>query len=273
MAVDSYRLLSRFMCVLVPERKYHENDARISHIVLTAKIRQTMIARSSKVLVTVIALAAISGCSDKTQQSAAAETPAPAAPAVAETKPPAAPELPPALLAAVKTIPDEKEQLAVQSALVDFFASVPTRPFFAANYGLVVFPTIGKGGLGIGGAHGSGWVFKQNVLTGTAKMSQITVGLQAGGQAFSQIVFLEDQRAYDKFTSGNFELGAQASAVALSSGAQASASTAGGAGAGAGDTQVKTAYTDGLAIFTKAKGGLMYEASVGGQKFKFEAKK
>jgi lipid-binding SYLF domain-containing protein len=231
-----------------------------------------MIARSSKVLVTVIALAAFTGCSDKTEQTAAtasgvAET---QAPAVAETKPPAAPELPAALLAAVKSIPDEKTQLSVQSTLVDFFSSAPTHPFFANNYGCVVFPTIGKGGIGIGGAHGAGWVFKGNTLAGTAKMTQVTIGLQAGGQAFSQIIFLEDQRAYDKFTSGNFELGAQASAVALSAGANASASTAGGAAAGSGDTQVKTAYTDGLAIFTKAKGGLMYEASVGGQKFKFE---
>jgi len=242
------------------------------------KTRQIMIARSSKVLVTVIALAAITACSDKTKQSASAETTAPVvaetkAPAAPETKAPVVPALPPALLAAVKGIPDEKDQLSVQSALVEFFSSPQTHAFFANNYGCVVFPTIGKGGIGIGGAHGTGWVFKQNALTGVAKMNQITVGLQAGGQAFSQIMFLEDQRAYDKFTSGNFELGAQASAVALTSGANASASTAGGAAAGSGDAQAKKAYTDGLAIFTKAKGGLMYEASVGGQKFKFEATK
>jgi lipid-binding SYLF domain-containing protein len=235
----------------------------------------TMIARSSKVLVTIIGLSALAGCSDKTEQSAATASAVAEskAPAVDEIKTPAAPELPPALLAAVKSIPDEKTQLSVQSTLVDFFSSAPTHPFFAKNYGCVVFPTIGKGGIGIGGAHGSGWVFQQNALAGTAKMTQVTIGLQAGGQAFSQIIFLEDQRAYDKFTSGNFELGAQASAVALSAGANASASTAGGAAAGSGDTQVKTTYTDGLAIFTKAKGGLMYEASVGGQKFKFEPTK
>ena len=179
-------------------------------------------------------------------------------------------QLPAELMKAVKTIPDEKDRLSVESALVNLFESPETHPFFKSSYGLVVFPTIGKGGLGIGGAHGSAWVFKQNQLTGTAKMTQVTVGLQAGGQAFSQIMFLEDDRAYKTFTSENFELGAQASAVALQSGASASASTAGGATAGAGDSQAKTKYTDGMAIFTKAKGGLMYEATVGGQKFNFK---
>jgi lipid-binding SYLF domain-containing protein len=174
---------------------------------------------------------------------------------------------------AAKGITNEKHQLAVQSALVDFEASAPTKVFFGKAYGVVIFPTVGKGGLGIGGAHGTGWVFRQGQLTGTVTMSQLTIGFQAGGQAFSQLIFLEDETTFNHFTSGNFELGAQASAVALTAGANASASTGGGAAAGAGDSQAKTTYTDGMAIFTKAKGGLMYEASVGGQKFIYKANK
>jgi lipid-binding SYLF domain-containing protein len=178
-------------------------------------------------------------------------------------------KLPAALLQAVKSIDNEKDQLSVQSTLIDIFESPETRPFFEKSYGCAVFPTIGKGGMGIGGAHGSGWVFKKNKLDGTAKMTQITVGFQLGGQAFSQIIFFEDERAYKSFTSENFELGAQATAVALTAGANASASTAGGGTAGAGNSQARQGFSGGMAIFTKAKGGLMYEASVGGQKFNY----
>jgi lipid-binding SYLF domain-containing protein len=181
----------------------------------------------------------------------------------AEPKPPAA------LTKAISTIENDKERLSVEAAVIDIFGSPETRPFFEKSFGCAIFPTIGKGGMGIGGAHGSGWVFKKNALTGTAKMTQITIGFQLGGQAFTQIIFFEDERAYKDFTSGNFELGAQATAVALTAGANASASTAGGGSAGAGNAQARKGYAGGLAIFTKAKGGLMYEASVGGQKFSF----
>ena len=172
---------------------------------------------------------------------------------------------------ATADIKDEKDRLAVQSALVEFGGNARLNDFFAKSYAVVVFPTIGKGGLGIGGAHGSGWGFREGHLDGESKMTQITIGFQAGGQAFSQIIFFEDERSFNQFTSGNFELGAQASAVALTAGANASASTAGGANAGANESQAKSTYTDGLAIFTVAKGGLMYEASVGGQKFSYHA--
>ncbi|RKX31491.1 MAG: hypothetical protein DRP71_13340 [Verrucomicrobia bacterium] len=141
--------------------------------------------------------------------------------------------------------------------------------YFEGSYAVAIFPTIGKGGLGIGGAHGTGWVFRGGDYTGEAKMSQVTIGFQAGGQAFSQIIFFENEAAYDSFTSGEFEFGAQASAVALTAGANAAASTGGGSTAGAGSNQAKEDYTGGMAIFTVAKGGLMYEASLGGQKFKF----
>jgi lipid-binding SYLF domain-containing protein len=170
---------------------------------------------------------------------------------------------------AAEDIELEKDQLSVKSALVEFEGAPRLDAFFENSYGIVIFPTIGKGGFGVGGAHGKGWVFREGKLTGESKVTQITIGFQVGGQAFRQIIFLEDEAAYDNFTSGNFELGAQASAVAATAGANASANTAGGANVGAGTAQAKKDYTDGMAIFTMAKGGLMYEASVGGQKFSF----
>lgn len=177
-----------------------------------------------------------------------------------------------ALKDASKEIEKEKDQLGVQSTLVEFESVKQMEVYFNGSFGVAIFPTIGKGGFGIGGAHGTGWVFREGKYTGEVKMSQITVGLQAGGQAFSQIIFFEDEAAYKNFTSGNFEFGAQASAVAITAGANASASTGGGSSAGAGSAQAKQDYTGGMAIFTVAKGGLMYEASLGGQKFKFKAR-
>ncbi len=177
-----------------------------------------------------------------------------------------------ALKEASAGIEKEKDQLAVQGTLVEFESIEQMGVYFKGCFGVAIFPTIGKGGLGIGGAHGTGWVFCEGQLTGEVKMSQLTIGLQAGGQAFSQVIFLENQAAYDNFTSGNFEFGAQASAVALTAGANASASTGGGSSAGAGSSQAKEDYTGGMAVFTVAKGGLMYEASLGGQKFMFRPK-
>jgi lipid-binding SYLF domain-containing protein len=148
--------------------------------------------------------------------------------------------------------------------------------FFSSSYGYAVFPTIGKGGIGIGGAHGSGRVYQQGAHTGDVTMTQVTVGFQFGGQAYSQIVFFEDERAYREFTSGSFEFGAQATAVAITAGASAQASTGGsGASASTSSERAKTAgaYHKGMAVFTVAKGGLMYEATIGGQKFRFKPKK
>ena len=169
-----------------------------------------------------------------------------------------------------QAIEDISDREKVIAATEEFLASGTVAPFFENSYGYAIFPTIGKGGVGIGGAHGAGWVFRKGELTGISKMTQVTIGFQLGGQAFSQIIFFEDVRAYENFTSGNFEFGAQASAVAITAGANASADTAGGASAGAGSKQTKTGYTGGMAIFTHAKGGLMYEASIGGQKFNFD---
>jgi lipid-binding SYLF domain-containing protein len=158
---------------------------------------------------------------------------------------------------------------------IEIFKKAPeVQPFFENAYGYVVFPTIGKGGIGIGGAYGSGQVYRQGKVTGTAKMFKGSIGFQLGGQAFREIIFLEDKRAYDEFTSGNFEFDATASAVAITAGAQAKAGTEGAtAGASAGPatgTQAKASYHKGMAVFVQAIGGLMYEASIGGQKFSFE---
>jgi len=147
--------------------------------------------------------------------------------------------------------------------------------FFNTCYGYAVFPTIGKGGLVIGAAHGKGKVYVQGKYIGDSSMTQLSVGLQAGGQAYSQIVFFEDQRALKDFTSGDFEFGADASAVALTAGAEASAGTAGasaGASGGKKDAVTAGSYHNGVAIFTIVKGGAMYQATVAGQKFKFTPK-
>ncbi|HYJ41151.1 MAG TPA: hypothetical protein VEW08_10185 [Steroidobacteraceae bacterium] len=148
--------------------------------------------------------------------------------------------------------------------------------YFAKSYGYAVFPTVGKGGLGVGAAHGSGRVFAQGKHVGDVKMNQISVGLQAGGQAFSQIVFFQDKRSFDEFTSGSYEFDATMQAVAITASATATAGTAGAAAGAAGgkkDAATTGNYHKGLAVFTVAKGGLMYQAAVGGQKFKYEAKK
>jgi lipid-binding SYLF domain-containing protein len=107
-------------------------------------------------------------------------------------------------------------------------------------------------------------------------MTQLTIGFQLGGQVFSQIIFFEDKRSFTEFTSGNFEFGAQATAVAITAGASASATTT-GAGVGASSNEdsavAKGDYYRGMAIFTVAKGGLMYEATIGGQKFSYKPTK
>jgi lipid-binding SYLF domain-containing protein len=146
--------------------------------------------------------------------------------------------------------------------------------FFGSAYGYAVFPTIGKGGLGIGAAHGDGQVYRGGAVTGFTSYSDISIGFQAGGQAYSQVVFFENQASYDDFTSGNFEFDAGASAVAITASAEAGTGTTGssaGAGTGGAGEQVSAGYQKGMLVFTVAKGGLMYEASIGGQKYNYEA--
>lgn len=161
------------------------------------------------------------------------------------------------------------------SAVIKRFQDSPvTAPFFEGAYGYAVFPSVGKGGAGIGGAYGSGQVYRAGKMTGTSKMFQLSWGLQLGGQAFSQMVFFQDKRAFDEFTAGSFEFDASASAVAITASAQAQAGTKGTtAGASAGpntNKQLGAKYVKGYAIFTHVLGGLMYEAAIAGQKFNYK---
>jgi lipid-binding SYLF domain-containing protein len=153
-----------------------------------------------------------------------------------------------------------------------FKESGQSASFFDNSYGYAVFPTIGKGGIGVGGARGTGRVFRQGKHVGDVTMTQLSIGAQLGGQAFSQIIFFQDQRAFDEFTSGNFEFDAGVSAVAITAAAGARAGTAGAnAGASGGSRNAVTAgdYHKGLAIFTIVRGGAMYAVTVAGQKFRY----
>jgi lipid-binding SYLF domain-containing protein len=145
--------------------------------------------------------------------------------------------------------------------------------FFGNCYGYAVFPTIGKGGLGIGGAHGSGHVYEQGKHVGRASMTELSVGFQLGGEAFSEIIFFQNRQAFDKFTSGGFKFDAGVGAVVITAGASADAGT-GGANAGASGTKKHAttagSYHKGMAVFTIVKGGAMYEMSVAGQKFSYK---
>ncbi len=145
--------------------------------------------------------------------------------------------------------------------------------FFNTAYGYAVFPTIGKGGIVVGGAYGTGRVFEKGKHIGDSSMTQVSVGFQLGGQAYSEIIFFQDQRALKEFTSGNFEFGADASVVAITASANAKASTTGssaGASGGKRDAATVGKYSKGMATFTVAKGGLMYEAAIAGQKFTYK---
>jgi len=182
--------------------------------------------------------------------------------------------LAPLLLLALASGPARADKY--DDAIKTFRNAGESGKFFENCYGYAVFPTIGKGGIGIGGARGSGRVYVHGAQIGNATMTQVTVGFQLGGQAYSQVIFFEDKRACDEFTSGSFEFGAQASAVAITAGASAEAGT-GGTSASAGTSTKNTAtagsYQKGFAVFTAAKGGLMYEATIGGQKFGYKAAK
>jgi lipid-binding SYLF domain-containing protein len=147
--------------------------------------------------------------------------------------------------------------------------------FFNNCYGYAVFPTIGKGGFVVGGAHGSGRVYAHGHYTGDTSMNQVSVGFQAGGQAYSQIIFFEDQRAYQEFIKGNFEFDADVQAVAITAAAGGSVGTTGASGSASGgmkDAKTAGKYYKGLAVFTIVKGGAMYQATVAGQKFSYTPK-
>lgn len=148
---------------------------------------------------------------------------------------------------------DANEEKEAYDSIKEFQESDPDmQAFFDQAWGYAVFPDVGKAGMGIGGAHGGGIVFEQGEVIGSAKLTQLSFGFQLGAQLYQEIIFFETQSALEDFKGGHFELGAQASAVAVTAGAS-----------------VDAGYDHGVAIFTLAKGGLMYEASVGGQKFKY----
>lgn len=124
--------------------------------------------------------------------------------------------------------------------------------YFEESYAYVVFPSVGKGGIVLGAAHGKGIVFEKGQAIGKAKLTQVTIGLQWGGQAYHEVIFFENEKALESFKKGKMELSGQAAAVAITAGASADLN-----------------YEGGLAVFTQATGGFMYDASLGGQKFKF----
>jgi lipid-binding SYLF domain-containing protein len=162
-----------------------------------------------------------------------------------------------------------------QDTINVFKKAQESRDFFKTAYGYAVFPSVGKGGVGVGGAYGKGRVYEKGKYIGDTSMSQLSVGLQLGGQAYSQIIFFQSPEALKKFTAGNFEFSADASAIAITASANAKAGTT-GSSAGASATKNKAAttgaYNNGMAVFTIAKGGLMYEAAIAGQKFNYKPK-
>jgi lipid-binding SYLF domain-containing protein len=125
--------------------------------------------------------------------------------------------------------------------------------FFDRSSGFAIFPSVGKGGFIVGGAHGKGLVYQTNTIVGQATMSQASIGAQAGGQSFAEVIFFETPSAVEDFKTGKFEMSAEVSAVAAAEGASKAAK-----------------YKNGVAVFTLPKKGVMVQASIGGQKFKFE---
>jgi len=159
-------------------------------------------------------------------------------------------------------------------AIAAFKEAGKSGAYFSNSYGYAVFPTVGKGGLGVGAAHGTGRVYWNGTYVGNATLNQVSVGFQAGGQAYSEIIFFKDEDAFKQFTSGHFQLGADVGAVAITASAGVSANTGSGANATVSGTEHDAAtaggYHNGLAVFTLAKGGAMYEAAVAGQKFSYK---
>lgn len=150
----------------------------------------------------------------------------------------------------------KKEKLIGDSkdAKAEFLKTDPKMSgLFSKAYGYVILPNVGKGAIGVGGASGNGIVYERGKMVGTARMTQVSIGFQLGGQAYREIIFFEAKKDLDRFKENRVEFSAQVSAVAATAGASANAR-----------------YVDGVMVFTMQKGGLMYEASVGGQKFKYE---
>ena len=162
------------------------------------------------------------------------------------------------LIANVAVAQSDKDKKIIadcESAKEEFIRTDPLlKNLFAGAAGYAILPNVGKAAVAVGGASGNGIAYEKGKIVGKVKMSQVTVGFQVGGQAYRELIFFESQEAVDRFKKNKIELSAQASAVAVTKGASANAK-----------------YTDGIMIYTQQKGGLMYEASVGGQKLKYTA--
>ena len=144
-----------------------------------------------------------------------------------------------------------------EKALAEMIEKQPKlQSFKDKSYGYAVFPKVTKGAFGVGGAGGKGIVYKNHVPMGESTLSQVTIGFQAGGQQYKEVIFFENAKAYEKFTNKKVKFDGQASAVAITEGGS-----------------VDVAFKDGLAVFTQTSGGLMFEASIGGQHFSYKPKK
>jgi lipid-binding SYLF domain-containing protein len=124
--------------------------------------------------------------------------------------------------------------------------------FFNNASGYVVFPNVGEGALIIGAASGNGVLYENGVSTGMAEMKKLDIGMQAGGEAYTQVVFFETEEALNEFKEGNFEFSAEAKAVIIDEAVSKNAN-----------------YNDGVVVFAKSKGGVMADVSIGGQKFSY----
>jgi lipid-binding SYLF domain-containing protein len=177
------------------------------------------------------------------------------------------------LLAATLTLAGALSRADDYSDTVALFKNAgESAEFFNNCYGYAVFPGIGKGGLVVGGAHGNGRVYVHGHYTGDVSMTQVSVGLQAGGEAYRQVIFFENKGAFDEFTKGDYEFDAGAQAVVITAAANAGAGTNGtsaGASGGEHDARTKGRYYKGMAVFDIVKGGAMAGVTVAGQKFKY----
>jgi hypothetical protein len=180
----------------------------------------------------------------------------------------------PILLTLILLAPGTVSADRYEDTIAVFQKSPAVTPFFETAYAYAVFPNVASGAIFVGASYGAGLMYRENVAVGNVYMGGVSLGFQLGGQAFRQIIFFQDRRSFDEFTSGTFEFDANASAVVITAGAQGRASSMGTtAGASAGPatgSQAGNRYRKGMAVFVHPKGGLMFAAAIGGQNFSYE---
>jgi lipid-binding SYLF domain-containing protein len=168
----------------------------------------------------------------------------------------------------------EAQRLRDVTETVELFREIPqVTPYFQSAYGYVVWPRIARGGFFFGGSRGRGQIYVGGQMVGTSTLVEASIGLQAGGQTYRQIIFFQDAAAYQSFAKDGFEFDAQAQAVAVTASAEAGAGTTGArasAGAGSPNTAAGGGYNRGMQLFTMAEGGLMYKATIAGQRYNSE---